>query len=252
MNILCGRIKVNIILQNCWIIFMFVIFYTYKKRGDEMSDIYSRIKTRRIELNMTQNDLAEKLGYKEKSIISKIENGKSDIPQSKLEAFAEALDTTVQYLMGYDPEGSMMQRTAARIADFKEQLKNATDETEIADLEYAIAINEESYEDIKFINRLTFNYEISQPEHLKNNAMKKFGDIFGNVTEKENPDTLSEDEEQLVAAFRKLDPILRKYILFSVVNASQFSDITTELDRIENEYRASRTQQRHDEAINAR
>ena len=57
-----------------------------------MSEIYRRIRERRLELGLTVEDLAKKMGYKDKSSISKIENGKADIPQSKVEAFAKALE----------------------------------------------------------------------------------------------------------------------------------------------------------------
>lgn len=67
-----------------------------------MSTIYDRIRSRRIELGLTVEDLANKMGYKDKSSISKIENGKADIPQSKVLAFARALNTTTAYLMGID------------------------------------------------------------------------------------------------------------------------------------------------------
>lgn len=67
-----------------------------------MSEIYSRIRARRIELGLTVEQLANRMGYKDKSSISKIENGKADIPQSKVLAFARALDTTTAYLMGID------------------------------------------------------------------------------------------------------------------------------------------------------
>ena len=49
-----------------------------------MSTIYERIRARRIELGLTVEELAKKMGYKDKSSISKIENGKADIPQSKV------------------------------------------------------------------------------------------------------------------------------------------------------------------------
>ena len=67
-----------------------------------MSTIYERIRARRIELGLTVEELAKKMGYKDKSSISKIENGKADIPQSKVIAFARALNTTTAYLMGID------------------------------------------------------------------------------------------------------------------------------------------------------
>lgn len=67
-----------------------------------MATLYDRIRARRTELGLTIEELAHKMGYKDKSSISKIENGKADIPQSKIAAFADALDTTPAYLMGWE------------------------------------------------------------------------------------------------------------------------------------------------------
>lgn len=64
--------------------------------------IYERIKSRRIELNMTQEELAIKVGYKSRSSINKIELGLNDISQSQIVAFANALNTTPAYLMGWE------------------------------------------------------------------------------------------------------------------------------------------------------
>lgn len=69
-----------------------------------MSSIYERIKQRRNELGLTVEELATKMGYKDKSSISKIENGKADIPTSKVVAFARALETTTAYLLGIDAD----------------------------------------------------------------------------------------------------------------------------------------------------
>ena len=74
------------------------------KVGDFMATLYDRIKSRRIELGLTVEELAHKMGYKDKSSISKIENGKADIPQSKIAAFADALETTTAYLMGWEEQ----------------------------------------------------------------------------------------------------------------------------------------------------
>ena len=67
-----------------------------------MSDIYTRIRNRREELGLSQEELAARMGYKSKSSINKIEMGVNDIPQSKVLAFAKALETTTAYLMGCD------------------------------------------------------------------------------------------------------------------------------------------------------
>lgn len=67
-----------------------------------MAEIGKRIKQKREELKITQEELAVKLGYKSKTTIAKIENGTNDIVQSKVVEFAKALNTTVAYLMGWD------------------------------------------------------------------------------------------------------------------------------------------------------
>lgn len=66
-----------------------------------MPDIGKRIRKRREELEMTQEELADKLHYKSKTTIAKIENGTNDIVQSKVVEFAEALKTSPAYLMGW-------------------------------------------------------------------------------------------------------------------------------------------------------
>lgn len=67
-----------------------------------MADIGKRIKEKRESLGMTQEELASKLGYKNKSSIAKIETGTNDIVQSKVVEFANILDTSVAYLMGWE------------------------------------------------------------------------------------------------------------------------------------------------------
>lgn len=67
-----------------------------------MIDLYRNIKKRREELRMTQTALADKTGYADKTMISKIEKGAIDLPQSKIVAFAKALRTTPRALMGWD------------------------------------------------------------------------------------------------------------------------------------------------------
>ena len=72
-----------------------------------MPNIYSRIRKRREEIGLSQEELAIRMGYKSKSSINKIEMGVNDIPQSKVFAFAKALGTTTAYLMGCeDPADS--------------------------------------------------------------------------------------------------------------------------------------------------
>lgn len=66
-----------------------------------MGILGTRIKQLREELELSQADLAKALGYSDRSTIAKIEKGVNDITQSKIAAFAEALNTTPAYLMGW-------------------------------------------------------------------------------------------------------------------------------------------------------
>lgn len=61
-----------------------------------------RIRLRREELRMSQEELATRLGYKSRSTIAKIESGENDLTQSKIVAFAKALSTTARWLLDYD------------------------------------------------------------------------------------------------------------------------------------------------------
>ena len=65
-------------------------------------ELYENIRARRIALNMTQQELAQKMGYKSTSTIAKIESGENDIPHAKIAAFAKALNTTPAELMGFN------------------------------------------------------------------------------------------------------------------------------------------------------
>ena len=65
-------------------------------------ELYENIRARRIALNMTQQELAKKMGYKSTSTIAKIESGENDIPHAKIAAFAKALSTTPAELMGFN------------------------------------------------------------------------------------------------------------------------------------------------------
>ena len=64
-----------------------------------MQTMYDRIRELRIKNRMSQNDLAIAMGYKDRSMISRIEKGEIDLQQSKIIAFSKILGTTFRYLM---------------------------------------------------------------------------------------------------------------------------------------------------------
>lgn len=67
-----------------------------------MAVIGRYVKARRLELGLTQEELAHKMGYKTKSSINKIEIGAQDVPLAKVEELARCLDCAPGYLMGWE------------------------------------------------------------------------------------------------------------------------------------------------------
>ena len=60
------------------------------------------IRTLREKQGLSQESLAARLGYKDRSSIAKIESGKVDLSQSKLEQLSAIFRVSVPYLMGLD------------------------------------------------------------------------------------------------------------------------------------------------------
>lgn len=73
----------------------------------------ARIKKRREQLGLTQDELAQTIGYKSRSSINKIEKGENELPQSKIVVFAKALKTTPAYLMGWADDAEIKKLTPA-------------------------------------------------------------------------------------------------------------------------------------------
>lgn len=65
-----------------------------------MLNLYRNIKRYRLDLGMSQEELAQKTGYKSRTSIAKIEKGLVDLPQSKIALFAKALNVDTEVLMG--------------------------------------------------------------------------------------------------------------------------------------------------------
>lgn len=65
--------------------------------------IGERMKERRIELGLSQEELAKKAGYKSRSSIQKLESSRN-LPLTKVEKMAKALNCTPAYIMGWEDE----------------------------------------------------------------------------------------------------------------------------------------------------
>ena len=63
--------------------------------------VADRIRQRREELNLTQEELAARMGLKGKSSVSKIESSGNAVTLKNISKCAQALSTTTNYLMGW-------------------------------------------------------------------------------------------------------------------------------------------------------
>lgn len=66
-----------------------------------MLELYRNIKKLRIQHGLTQSELAELAGYKDRSMISKIESGKVDLSQSQIAVFAKIFGIEQNELFGF-------------------------------------------------------------------------------------------------------------------------------------------------------
>lgn len=69
-----------------------------------MLKLYSNIKRLRKLNNMSQQELAEAVGYAGKSMIAQVENGRINLPASMISKFAEVFHVTDLELMGLDSD----------------------------------------------------------------------------------------------------------------------------------------------------
>ena len=110
-------------------------------------EIGDRIKLRREELGMSQEELAKKVGYKSRSSVNKIETDGRGLPQNKIVMFARALQTTPADLMGWTAEDA-----AGAMADLTDTaLKTAMTLNEVQ------RIRENSYENLVIIEMKKMN-----------------------------------------------------------------------------------------------
>lgn len=66
-------------------------------------DLANRVRQRREELGLSQEDLALRMGYSSRTSINKIENGRP-CSQKIIARLSDALGVSIPYLMGWDEE----------------------------------------------------------------------------------------------------------------------------------------------------
>lgn len=162
--------------------------------------MYDRIKMLRLEQDMSQEELAHKVGYKGRSMIARIESGQVDISQSKVKSFASALNTSIDYLMdGKTP-----------INDFQYRLQRLLSEKKYSGSVDSLLLKSEISE-IDFKNYLTGVY-IATPEKAARLA-NAFGVDANWLLTGEQPVVKSDPEEfALLTAWRSSDDLTKAMI----------------------------------------
>lgn len=92
-----------------------------------ITDVGRNIAAARKQAGLTQEELAQRVGYKTKSAINKIELGVRDLPQKKIAQFAQALGVTPGHLMGWDAPAKEQGALAAKVLSDPNTLRMVQD-----------------------------------------------------------------------------------------------------------------------------
>lgn len=121
--------------------------------------IGNRIKQSRKAMKMTQDELAERAGYSNRSSIARIETGLTDIPGEKLLLLANILNTSVQYLQ----TGIEFQFDKAMYDESMSELKK-----KVEHLEGIMSMLPESYQDeiVRYAEYISDKYAMEEDAAL--------------------------------------------------------------------------------------
>ena len=93
---------------------------------------YERIRALRVQRGLSQEELAHKVGYRDRSSVAKVESGKVDLSRSKIILFANALGVTPADILGPDEEAPVItpeeQKQLELVNAISARLETATQE----------------------------------------------------------------------------------------------------------------------------
>ena len=110
----------------------------------ELTDLIERIKERRLELEMSYQDLSDATGIS-KSTLQRYETGYiKKVPINQIEILAKALHTTPSYLMGWEepasPSLSLTQQEETHIKKYRQMDADGKERVDyVLDMEYKLA-----------------------------------------------------------------------------------------------------------------
>lgn len=125
--------------------------------------IGDRVKKLRNQKGLTQSELANLLGYKSKSSVAHIENGR-DIPRSMVVKLADVLDSTPAFLMGWTDTPIPEEKPPS--SDVREQLDDICDgmtpEMQKELLKYAKYLTMQQSPEIEIVEQTTIGAELDR------------------------------------------------------------------------------------------
>lgn len=153
-----------------------------------------RVKQKRENMGLSQEELADKMGYKSKTSIHKIEQGITDLPLSKVEELAKVLNVTTSYLMGWESKkeekendvfSQLTDEELAKLEKFKNMstvmFMNEGNDISDKDKEtLAIAYAEVLISQRKKWCTMTLKYVIDTAQRL----LKEYGNIYNLIKDK--------------------------------------------------------------------
>lgn len=144
--------------------------------------IGERIKLRREELGMTQEELAKLCGYKSRSSINKIELSR-DLPLKKVKQMADALQTTPSDLMGWVEEMEELQHQLVKDRLELNSLLEISDSEDIEDRQIKLLHAVDKYlNTVRAINDVTQPVEKKEVKEVNPKAIELY-----ELYEKANP-----------------------------------------------------------------
>lgn len=153
-----------------------------------MLKLYKNIKDKRNELKMSQEVLANMVGYTDRSMIAKVEKGEVDLTQTKINAFAKALGTTPSELMGWDGIDKVKNEQLKRLISYYNSL-NPTGQLKILD----------TIEDLSKIYGVDYIYDDGKNNFVievkGNNSLKAAHN--DNETNQEEIENMNQDLDEL-------------------------------------------------------
>ena len=112
-------------------------------------DLGEKVRQRREELGMTQEELSLKMGYKSRASINKIENGRQVSPKI-IVRLAEELKVSAAYLMGYEEEKKPT--TTSELSENKKKIMEFVKTVPDDKVDYVIRIMQSILQDDKWFS----------------------------------------------------------------------------------------------------